>query len=112
MSRLKSRLDKLDGGWHQDTGPVIAYIPIEDVLEWPDEVGDFIISRMGVFYRHADETPESFVQRVKDANWPPRSLDEMSDAELEHSLESIHALTRKMHPEYRQSALEAMGVQP
>ena len=97
MRGLRSRLDRLDGGVRHEDRIEICYRPIEEMHEWPNEVGDFIFTQMGVFYRNDGESVDDFVHRVKEANIPYRPLEELSDEELEASLGSIQELIGKSH---------------
>ena len=106
MSRLKSRLDKLDGGAPRGFDVPISFHAIEDTLEWPDEVGDFATTQFGVFYRNAGEGVDEFLGRVQEEIGRPRSIDEMTDEELENSIISTRDLLAKIKPEFRKDVRE------
>ena len=108
MRGLRSRLDRLDGGVRHEDRIEICYRPIEEMHEWPNEVGDFIFTHMGVFYRNDGESVDDFVHRVKEANIPYRPLEELSDEELEASLGSIQELIGKAHPDLLKAVKQNM----
>lgn len=86
MRQLQSRLRRLEGG--RDDEPFEpCFIGNE---EHPHEV-TIAVTTSGLFHRAPKETLNSFVDRVNRAVHPFGTIDDLSDVQLQESIEALSA---------------------